>query len=1211
MKKPVLKTLAMALVIGIVIPMLAIFAPTVSAESSYAEDSNWLNTNPNAPGSYAYSIAVVGDTQSIVKKDLTNGTNYLASIYSWLAANKDAKKIRYVLGVGDITEYTENFDDSFDGSWTYDQEWNHAKAAITLLDNKIPYSLCRGGGHDTVAKFNEYFASHSYYTSNLSGSLTENDVTNTYSMFEVGSVKYLLFALDWNPSDTALKWAEGIIAANPNRKVIITTHSYLNKDGTLHGSSSSHSAVPTTNNGVDIYNELVSKYDNIQLVICGHDPSANIVYRQDARESGSVVTSLLVDPQTFDSQNNAETGMVCMLYFSEDGNDMTVEWYSTVRNQYYRASNQFSLKLDSIPTDDGGIVTKYGVIPAKYADANAYPFLAFQNGELLDLGDISYDAFYDATGSFERKLRNVKSGGTITIIARKNFTVTSGGEFLTNYQTCPIVFDLMGHTIDASAADALFASNGTQNLANSLTVKNGSLVLGKSLITVANKPGDGITGRSQTFNFENLDIVSNNKELLTYNASNIKQAGFAYVNFTNCNISSTNLTSHVYRSSQGSGDSNLLKIALTVTGGSTTLSTFNQSKFVQEFSDGSVTFLPNEKGEMHRVIIPTSATVTDTAYKSGSEVLLYLVEDKANTDTTEYVMESLVTPYGTIPYDKSSHVDYPFLAFVDGAIVSVSAELSDLFYGNVSGTIERATRSKTSTVTVILRTDYSVRKHQKADGSGTVENSGQLLTNYRTAPFVIDLMGHTLSSSLALPLFASNGAGKGVNPTVTVKNGKIVSNKAIVTVANKPGEDGKTQSFVFEDLDVVITDTSLIIYNTTNTTNKGNYNFDFIDCDITFNSSKPTVFNASSAKGLIVNNIRVTGGVMTFGSSFQASKFVIEEEGCAVTFLPDENGDYTVVRVINGTDESFGASYNSDNGQKIFALSETKDGYGIYVLTAPKLTVAPMFSLTLYTDFVYNVYVPVKDYVTSITLGTTVYNDLSVLNTMEIGGATYYHLTMKVGVTEAGSGIALAVTTTADTQSWTVSVIAYASSLISGDSSADEKTLASDILSYVRAAYAYAKINDGTAERINAIIGTDYDASNKANLPTAKMETAGLASARFMLSETPYFVFYPELDGSGNPVYDLDCYVFSLDGKYLLESYVTQIDGKTAFVVKTYAFAVDNDIVYFIDGMSISGTYNVGAYYKFATELADAELITLIERLIRYAESAESYRAKF
>ena len=62
-------------------------------------ESDWLATNPNAPTDYAYSFAIVGDTQFLVYNDANNGTSYTSYIYDWLLANKDAKKIQYVMGL--------------------------------------------------------------------------------------------------------------------------------------------------------------------------------------------------------------------------------------------------------------------------------------------------------------------------------------------------------------------------------------------------------------------------------------------------------------------------------------------------------------------------------------------------------------------------------------------------------------------------------------------------------------------------------------------------------------------------------------------------------------------------------------------------------------------------------------------------------------------------------------------------------------------------------------------------------------------------------------------------------------------------------------------------------------------------------------------------------------------------------------------------------
>ena len=64
-------------VISLMMPMLVMLVAHASAsERTYPAENGWLDVNPNSPDSYAYSIAVVGDTQSLLVKDLTNGTNH-------------------------------------------------------------------------------------------------------------------------------------------------------------------------------------------------------------------------------------------------------------------------------------------------------------------------------------------------------------------------------------------------------------------------------------------------------------------------------------------------------------------------------------------------------------------------------------------------------------------------------------------------------------------------------------------------------------------------------------------------------------------------------------------------------------------------------------------------------------------------------------------------------------------------------------------------------------------------------------------------------------------------------------------------------------------------------------------------------------------------------------------------------------------------------
>lgn len=1185
------RILSMLLVLVLVCLALPFSAFAATSSKGYEEENGWMNTNPKAPTDYAYSIAVVGDTQSMVKTDLTNGTNYMSNIYSWIAANVDAKNIQYVLGVGDITEYTENFDSDFDGSWTYDDEWVHAKNAITLLDGKVPYSLCRGGGHDTTAKFNQYFASHTPFTGNVDGTYAANDYTSSYSMFEVGSVKYLLFALDWNPSDAILAWAENIIKANPDRRVIITTHAYLASDGTLHGSSASHTSLPSANNGVDIWNELVSKYDNIQLVISGHNISSNIVYRQDARESGSVVTSLLVDPQTFDSQNNAETGMVCMLYFSEDGNDMTVEWYSTVRDQYYKSANQFSLNLTEMPTEDGGIVTKYGVIPEKYTNADEYPFLTFVDGEFKDLG--AYDLFSYGSGTLERALRKLTADQEVVVIARKNIDVIDGGNgyLATNYIPAKVTVDLMGHTVNANTTTPanLFSSAASQAFDTDIAVKNGSILAGKALLSVSAGGGE----KTQNFTFENVNITSYYKELLTFNQ--YKAANNINIDFIDCNITAASDTAltNVFRSGSSGDTTPLFNSVVTVKGGSVKVTSFDSSKFVMENNGSVVKFLPNASGELTKVTVPTGASVGSKTYRGVDNTNLALIKTATTTAGDEYSFATVAegggikTPYGTIPMDYASTLDYPFVAFKDGEFLDFgTGVVYDLFDSGDS--FGKKIRNYTG-ITVILRRDYTIASGNQYKG----------LANHNGL-FVLDLMGHTIDAT------AANSAGVFVNsginnpsPDFVLQNGSIILGaNHLLRLSTNTGGANKVSYCTFKDLDITTTGTKVVDYYGT-TKSKHTVYLTYDNCNITGASIKLIMqAGASDANSLIENPVTVKGGTITYTTKFEEANFAKENHGNTVTFLPDDNGMYTTV-IIPKTDKvTVGSTYTTGKGEMQLVNLGTKDGMSVFSLRVLDKLFTPKASLTMHSSFVYNIYIPAQDFITKITVDGVVY-DVNALATKVIDDVTYLHIEKDIAVGSAADSFVLIVESDVQQQRWTLDVISYAKTIVDGSYTTTEKTLAKDILAYVRATYVYAngENTEAAVKSINAIIGADYAVDP--TVGEAKASTEGLLGAGLLLGDKPAFYFQTE--------YDAAAYTFTVNGAKVTTE-VTTVNGKTAVLVYTYAYAITETVTYTVEGTDITGEYNLAAYLAFAEGEGDA-LAGLVKALWQYSDAAKAYKA--
>ena len=305
----------------------------------------WLDSN-EVELDYAYSFAVVGDTQWLSKYAPAK----MEGIYDWILENQESKKIAHVFGLGDITE-----------DWNTankEQEWIRAQQYISKLDGKLSYSLVRGN-HDESKYFLKYFANETYM-SQFDGFMVEGDIRNTYKLMTIGSTNYLFLTLDFGVSDEMIEWANEVVLAHPNHRVIVTTHGYqaFNQDPIDYdnvptsGGMGSQNDVDTNvgnnfrsyNNGQQVWDKFLSKHPNIILIMCGHTPFEDVVLLQTEGNHGNIVNQMAIDAQWMDPQKGG-VGMVCMLYFSEDGSQMEVEWISTDTGKYYQEHNQFSLDL--------------------------------------------------------------------------------------------------------------------------------------------------------------------------------------------------------------------------------------------------------------------------------------------------------------------------------------------------------------------------------------------------------------------------------------------------------------------------------------------------------------------------------------------------------------------------------------------------------------------------------------------------------------------------------------------------------------------------------------------------------------------------------------------------------------------------------------------------------------------------------------------------
>ena len=357
---------------------------------TYVAKRNVRNVSAPKKGNFTHSIAVVGDTQILIEADTNNGnTTYADILYGWIADNIDSSKIKYMIGVGDITNTATQ------GEYT---------AAINALknniDGKLPYILTRGnhdkydikeevdfggildgffggifgGGSNSNSDPNskevgfETALADSFYDGMIPDSQRLNgELRNSYTTANINGTHFLFLTLDFGADDSTLAWADTVINSYPNHNVIVTTHSYLNYDGDyITGevfTSPDYNAIDTddaNNTGAEMWEKFVSKHENICMVLSGHVGTDHVMVTPRIGENGNKVVEVLTDHQDVDtksiSENGYPLGIVTMLYFMGDGKTVNVETISTARatsanesmkkTPYYYESNQFSFELD-------------------------------------------------------------------------------------------------------------------------------------------------------------------------------------------------------------------------------------------------------------------------------------------------------------------------------------------------------------------------------------------------------------------------------------------------------------------------------------------------------------------------------------------------------------------------------------------------------------------------------------------------------------------------------------------------------------------------------------------------------------------------------------------------------------------------------------------------------------------------------------------------
>lgn len=257
-----------------------------------------------------FSLAVLPDTQYYTGMRYGGTMQMFQNQVDWIVKNKKKENIAYVIHLGDITDKNT------------EPEWERAAHVMSKLDkHNVPYGMTVGNHDQLPAEtfmhgdgntlYNKYFGKNRFSGKHWYGGSFENDGNdNHYDLFEAQGMRFLVMYFDYNETNKRVKvndtayqrrvfqWADSIIDAYKDRKVILVAHSVLNRgnktESHIKAGTGDNSERPNfTQQGRAIYN-MAKNHPNVFLMLGGH--ISGEAFRKDTF-NGNVIKTYLTDYQ--------------------------------------------------------------------------------------------------------------------------------------------------------------------------------------------------------------------------------------------------------------------------------------------------------------------------------------------------------------------------------------------------------------------------------------------------------------------------------------------------------------------------------------------------------------------------------------------------------------------------------------------------------------------------------------------------------------------------------------------------------------------------------------------------------------------------------------------------------------------------------------------------------------------------------------------------
>jgi len=290
---------------------------------------------PPTPDDYDYSFVWMSDTQYYSE----SYPHIYTDIVEWIAANKEAMKIKYVTHTGDLVDEADK-----------PYQWTVASENMKVLeDADIPYGVL-AGNHDVAGKQGAYdqywthFGEDRFKSQDTFGGSYDNN-RGHYDLVSSHGNDYIFVYMGWGIGDEEIAWMDHVLKQYPDRMAVLNFHEYLLVSG---------NRAPIADK---IHEQVVVPNRNVVAVLSGHYHDAELLV-DPIDDDGDGQPDRNVYQMLADYQGGPEGGQgyIRLMQFDIDNNKLHIKTYSPYLDDYnfydpaeYPNKDEFSLDLDLAP----------------------------------------------------------------------------------------------------------------------------------------------------------------------------------------------------------------------------------------------------------------------------------------------------------------------------------------------------------------------------------------------------------------------------------------------------------------------------------------------------------------------------------------------------------------------------------------------------------------------------------------------------------------------------------------------------------------------------------------------------------------------------------------------------------------------------------------------------------------------------------------------